>query len=127
MALALGPAPAWAEPANVAAAVANTAARSEANVKLDEGRKPAEVLGFFGLEQGMRVIDMFGANRYWAEIMAPAVGPQGQVTVWQPTQFINDEAQGQVRRVCRQAAANVALISSPFEDAADRHQRHTTS
>ena len=74
-ALALAAIPAWAEPANVAAAVANASARSEANLKLDEGRKPAELLSFLGLERGMRVIDMFGANRYWAEIIAPAIGP----------------------------------------------------
>ena len=36
---------------------------------------------------------MFGGNKYWAEIMAPAVGPKGHVTVWQPTQFLNDKRQ----------------------------------
>src|SRR5687768_16227156 len=60
-------------PANVAAAVANTAARTPDNVKLDEGRKPAQLLRFFGLRRGMQVLDMFGANKYWAEIIAPAV------------------------------------------------------
>ena len=89
--LALAPATAWAEPADVAAAVANAPARSEANLKLDESRKPAELLGFLGLERGMHVIDMFGANRYWAEIIAPAIGPEGRLIVWQPTQFMNDK------------------------------------
>ena len=60
---AMAPAGAWAEPADVAASVAATSARTEANVKLDEGRKPAEVLAFLGLEKGMRVLDMFGANQ----------------------------------------------------------------
>src|SRR6476620_6798547 len=55
-----------AKPANVAAAVAATASRSEDNVKLDESRKPAEVLGFLGLQSGMQAIDLFGGNRYWA-------------------------------------------------------------
>ncbi len=113
-ALALGAAPAWAEPANVAAAVANTSARSEANLKLDEGRKPAELLAFLGLEQGAQVIDMFGANRYWAEIMAPAVGPQGRVIVWQPTQFINDKRKAEFAEFAAKAG-NVALITTPFE------------
>ena len=40
------PAAAWAEPADVGAAVAAAASRTEANVKLDEGRKPAEVLSY---------------------------------------------------------------------------------
>ncbi|NUT00443.1 MAG: methyltransferase, partial [Sphingomonas sp.] len=71
-----------AKPANVSAAVANADARTADNVKLDESRKPAEVLQFLGLSAGMRAIDLFGGNRYWAEIMAPAVGPKGHVTVW---------------------------------------------
>jgi predicted methyltransferase len=115
VALALGAAPAWAEPANVAAAVANVAARSEANLKLDEGRKPAELLAFFGLERGARVIDMFGANRYWAEIMAPAVGLEGQVIVWQPTQFMNEKRKSEFDAFAAKQG-NVALLVSPFED-----------
>src|SRR5438270_11209785 len=72
--------------ANVAAAVASPS-RSADNVKLDESRKPVAVLQFLGLRPGMRVIDLFGANLYWSEIIAPAVGPKGHVLVWEPTQF----------------------------------------
>jgi predicted methyltransferase len=115
-ALALGTlsAPAFAEPAPVAAAVANPAARSEANLKLDEGRKPAELLTFLGLERGMRVIDMFGGNRYWAEIISPAIGPEGQLVVWQPTQFMNDKRKAEFDAFAAKAG-NAALISTPFE------------
>ncbi len=108
------PAAAWAEPADVAAAVAATSARTEANVKLDEGRKPAEVLNFFGLEKGMLVLDMFGANQYWAEIIAPAVGPDGFVTVWQPNQFLNDKRRATFAEFAGRQK-NVLLINSPFE------------
>ena len=119
LALLLIPAPAAAKPsarpaANVAAAVADTANRTPDNVKLDESRKPAELLRFFGLRQGMQVLDMFGANKYWAEIMAPAVGPKGHVTVWQATQFLNDER----RKAFDEFASrqkNVTLIASAFE------------
>ena len=112
--LALAAVPAWAEPANVAAAVANTSARSEANLKLDEGRKPAELLSFLGLDRGARVIDMFGANRYWAEIIAPAIGPEGQLIVWQPTQFMNDKRKAEFGDFAGKAG-NAALITTPFE------------
>lgn len=108
------PAAAAAEPAEVAAAVAATSNRTEANVKLDEGRKPAEVLSFLGLEKGMRVLDMFGANQYWAELIAPAVGPDGFVVVWQPNQFLSDQRRSTFAQfVARQP--NVLLINSPFE------------
>lgn len=101
-------------PANVTAAVANTAARTPDNVKLDEFRKPAELLRFFGLRRGMQVLDMFGANKYWAEIMAPAVGQKGHVTVWQPTQFLNDKRKTEFDAFAAKQS-NVTLVSSPFE------------
>ena len=71
-------------PVSVASALA-APGRDADNVKLDESRKPAQVLQFLGLRSGMKVLDLFGANAYWAEIVAPAVGPKGHVTVWEPT------------------------------------------
>jgi predicted methyltransferase len=108
------PAVAKAPPSPIAAAVADTANRTPDNVKLDDGRKPAELLNFFGLRPGMQVLDMFGANKYWSEIMAPTVGPKGHVTVWQASQFLNDDR----KKAFDEFAAkhpNVNLISSPFE------------
>ena len=122
-AMVLTPALASAEPADVAAAVAATANRTEANVKLDEGRKPAEVLSFLGLQKGMRVVDMFGANQYWAEIIAPAVGPEGQVVVWQPTQFLNDKRRGEFAQWAAKQG-NVTLLSSPFENPLIGHNQY---
>src|SRR5688500_17668209 len=112
-ALAFGANGAAAQPAQVAAAVA-APNRTPDNVKLDEGRKPIEVLNFFGLRKGMRVIDMFGANLYWAEIMAPVVGPRGRITIWQPAQFLNDDRLKNFTAFARRQK-NVSLISSPFE------------
>ena len=106
--------PALAAPADVRTAVAAVAARSPDNVKLDEARKPIELLEFLGLEQGMRVLDLFGANRYWAEIMAPAVGPAGQVVVWNPTQFTNDKRRSDFAAFAARQP-NVVLTFSPFE------------
>ncbi len=109
------PTAAAAVPADVAAAVAATSARTEANVKLDGDRKPAELLSFLGLEQGMQVLDMFGANQYWAEVMAPAVGPAGQIVVWQPTQFLNDKRKATFAEFTAKQN-NVLLLASPFEN-----------
>ena len=106
-----------AKPADVAAAVANAGARSEDNVKLDESRKPTEVLNFLGLKKGDQAIDLFGANRYWAEIMAPAVGPKGHVTVWEPTQFYGKES-AEKFAAFQQKAGNTHLIVAPFESIA---------
>jgi predicted methyltransferase len=105
-----------AQPTDIASAVA-APSRSADKVKLDESRKPAEVLQFFGLKPGVNVIDMFGANRYWSEIIAPVVGPYGSVVVWQPSQFVSDERKAEFKEFAARQP-NVALISSPFENPA---------
>jgi predicted methyltransferase len=98
----------------IAAAVADTAARSPDNVKLDAGRKPAEVLEFLGLKPGMHVLDLFGGNAYWAEITAPVVGPKGHVTVWNPTQFYSDKVKASFDAFAAKHP-NVSIVVSPFE------------
>jgi predicted methyltransferase len=98
----------------VSNAVLTSPDRTPDNVKLDESRKPAELLQFFGLKPGMQVLDMFGVNKYWAEIVAPSVGPKGHVTVWQASQFLNDERKGAFDTFAARQK-NVSLISSPFE------------
>jgi predicted methyltransferase len=107
-------APAMAAPAKVSAAVAAKSARTPANVERDAGRKPAEVLAFLGLQNGMKVLDPFGGNLYWAEIVAPAVGPKGSVTIWQPAQFSSDKSRAAFAKFDA-AHPNVTLTSSPFE------------
>jgi predicted methyltransferase len=112
--LALCAVPASAQSSTVAAAVANSGARSVDNIKLDDSRKPAEVLKFLGLKSGMRVSDPFGGNLYWAEITAPVVGPKGRVSIWQPTQFYRQKTYDAYTALhARQP--NVWLRVSPFE------------
>jgi predicted methyltransferase len=98
---------------SIAAAVA-APGRTADNVKLDESRKPTEVLQFLGLKPGMNVLDLLGANAYWAEIMAPVVGPKGHVTVWEPTQFYKDKAKASFAEFTAKQP-NVSIVSSPFE------------
>ena len=117
-ALALTSAPALAAPkaTSIAAAVAASDRRAD-NVKLDAGRKPAQLLQFLGLKPGMQVLDLFGANAYWAEIEAPAVGSKGHVTVWQPTQFYREKTKASFDAFAAKHP-NVSIVTSPFEAAA---------
>ena len=113
--LAIAAAPlstACAAPADVATSIAATS-RSADNVKLDANRKPAELLKFLGLERGMTVLDMFGGNRYWAEITAPAVAP-GKVLVWEPAQFYDDAGKKAFAEFSAKTP-NVSIVSTPFE------------
>jgi predicted methyltransferase len=117
LSLALTAAPLHAKTAvpapSIAAAVASTS-RGPDNVKLDAGRKPAQVLQFLGLKPGMKVLDLFGANAYWAEITAPVVGLKGHVTVWNPTQFYSDKRK-QAFEAFMASHPNVSIVTSPFE------------
>jgi predicted methyltransferase len=108
------PAPVWAAPADVKASIAATTSRSEANVKLDDSRKPADVLKFLGLQQGMWVADPFGGNLYWAEITAPAVGPKGHVTIWEPKQFYSQKMYDNFMAL-KAKQPNISMRVSPFE------------
>jgi predicted methyltransferase len=113
IAICTAPAIAASAPSTIAAAVAATD-RNPDNVKLDASRKPAEVLQFLGLKPGMHVLDLFGGNAYWAEIMAPAVGPKGHDTVWEPTQLYSDKTKQSFAAFAAKHP-NVSIISSPFE------------
>lgn len=61
-----------------AAAIANPL-RPESDRERDEGRKPAEVLAFFGVEPGMRVVDLHAGGGYFTRLFADIVGPEGGV------------------------------------------------
>jgi predicted methyltransferase len=112
--LAATPATAFAAPAGTVAAALASPDRRPDNVKLDEGRKPAAVLQYLGFKPGMHVLDLFGANGYWAEIMVPALGPKGRDTIWQPTQFYGPRGKTYMEGFAAKHP-NVTVISSPFE------------
>src|SRR3954447_9694906 len=103
-----------AQPAPGIAPAVASADRTADNVKLDESRKPAEVLKFLGLRPGMRVADPFGGNFYWAEITGRAVGPTGHVTVWEPQQFYTQKVSDAYQAV-QAKEPNVWMHVSPME------------
>jgi predicted methyltransferase len=49
------------------------------DLQQDAGRKPAEVLAFFGVKPGMTVLDLFSGGGYYTEILSALVGPSGRV------------------------------------------------
>jgi len=53
--------------------------RSEADRALDAGRRPADVLAFFGIHEGMRVAELGVGGGYTSELLARVVGPTGGV------------------------------------------------
>ena len=60
----------------------------------DAGRKPAQVLQFFGIEPGMTVLDLFSGGGYYSELLSYVVGSEGQVVAHSNSAylgFVGDE------------------------------------
>jgi len=45
----------------------------------DEGRRPAEILEFLGVSEGMTVLDLMAGPGYYTELLSAAVGSSGKV------------------------------------------------
>ena len=82
--LALGTATARApkaDPAAISASIASTE-RPAADKERDAWSRPEAVLTFLGARPGMHVIDYFGGDGYYSELLARIVGPKGQVILY---------------------------------------------
>ena len=97
--------------ADIAAAV-SAPGRPEEQVKLDESRRPVEVLQFEGLRRGDIALDLFAGGGYYSEIMGRAVGPTGGVFAWDPANFVNDKARA-AWAALKQRQPNVGFVATP--------------
>ena len=82
-------------------------------VKLDEVRKPAEVLRFMGLKKGDRVLDYLTGTGYYADILSGAVGPKGHVVGWNSSGFARREAVVKALADIRSRRPNTGFYSTP--------------
>jgi predicted methyltransferase len=89
--------------------------RAEADVKLDEGRKPIETLTFLGIKKGDVVLDYEAGGGYYTQIMARAVGTKGNVTAWNASQFANDPKGKEKWTGILARTPNVKVLIQPFE------------
>ena len=84
--------------------------RSEADRARDAGRKPADVLEFFGIAPGMTVLDMFSGGGYYTEILSRLVGSEGSIiahTNRAYATFVGEEA---TRRYANDRLPNVEIL-----------------
>jgi len=110
----------------IVAAVAD-ATRPAADVLRDEGRRPAEVLAFFGVQPGMQVLDVFAGGGYYTEILSHLLGPDGRVTMFNNQAYVDFTqaeldarfADGRLPNVDRltQEVADLALPEGAFDAA----------
>jgi len=77
------PIPADQIPANIKAAV-DDPTRPPQDRALDAGRRPEQMLAFFGIKPGMKVGEIFAGGGYTTQLLASAVGPDGMVYAQNP-------------------------------------------
>jgi predicted methyltransferase len=65
-------------PQNIKAAV-DAASRPAPDRALDQGRRPDQMLAFFGIHPGMKVGEIFAGGGYTTQLLSGAVGPDGTV------------------------------------------------
>jgi predicted methyltransferase len=90
--------------------------RDEADIKLDESRKPVEVLAFMGLETGDTVLDIFAGGGYYSEIMGRVVGPNGSVVAVNPPQFTTSDQSKEKWAGVTARQSNVTMVPSQLPD-----------
>ena len=92
----------------VAAAVADKSRLAE-NRKLDDGRRPADVLAFAQVKRGSTVADLLAGNGYYSEMLADLVGPKGTVIPMNPSGFHEPETWATITK----AYPNIAPMVRP--------------
>ena len=61
--------------------------RPESDRMRDAGRKPQEVLAFYGVEPGMRLLELGAGAGYYTRILSKAVGPEGEIIAQNSERF----------------------------------------
>ncbi len=95
----------------------NSPARPAADRELDESRKPAQILAFFGIKPGMKVADLWAGSGYTTELLARTVGPDGKVysqNMEAPAKF-KKAAELWRGRLKEAGMSNVVEITKPFD------------
>jgi predicted methyltransferase len=110
------PIPASQIPKEVTDAI-NSPDRPAADKALDAGRRPDQIMAFYGIKPGMKVADIFAGGGYMTELFALVVGPKGTVysqNIPFPEQFkkVGDQWD---ERLKKPALKNVVKISKPFD------------
>ena len=98
-------------------ATSTTEARSDADIALDEGRKPEVLVAFAGVKPGMKVADLGAGGGYTSEVLARAVGEGGVVysqnNPWLVEKFANKPW---TERLAKPVMKNVVRVEREFDD-----------
>jgi predicted methyltransferase len=102
-------------PEAISAAV-TAADRDDKDRALDAGRKPAEVLAFFGVAPGQRIGELFSGGGYTTEIIARIVGDGGKVYAQNTKDILDRFARAPLTaRLDKPVMKNTVMVEQPTE------------
>lgn len=91
--------------------------RSADDRKLDAGRKPGEVLGFFRVAPGQRIGELFAGGGYTTELLARTVGDTGKVYAQNTTEILDKFARKPwTERAAKPVMKQVTGLERPIDD-----------
>jgi predicted methyltransferase len=91
--------------------------RSPADRQIDAGRKPGEVLAFFGIAPGQKVGELFAGGGYTTELMARTVGDSGKVYAENTKDILDKFARKPwSERTAKPINKNVVSLERPIDD-----------
>ncbi len=94
--------------------------RAESDRARDAGRRPADVVEFLGIQEGMHVLDVLAAGGYYTEVLSLAVGDDGHVVahnspaVLQMRDGVNEKAIS--ARLADNRLPNVTRLNKDFAE-----------
>ena len=92
----------------------NSEHRTYQEAERDDGRKPAEILAFYGVEAGMSVLDLASGSGYYTVMLSDIVGEDGKVYAQQSPRATNERIAGLTERYA--PLGNIELIQVEMEE-----------
>lgn len=96
-----------AAPVSIYAQAVASPGRTDADKERDAGRKPGQVLEFFGITPGMTVLDMFSGGGYYTEMLSHIVAADGRVVAQTNSPYAGFVAEESAARYADKRLANV--------------------
>ena len=90
--------------------------RSEADTKRDATSKPAEILEFYGVKSGDKVLDLLGGGGYYSELLSRLVGNDGEVVLQIPKAYLKYVDKTLKERLLNDRLKNVTYLLSESDD-----------
>ena len=98
-------------------AAINSPDRPAKDREQDAKRKPADVMHLSGVMPGQKVIDMFSAGGWYAELLSRVVGPKGQVYAQNPPVVLQRFGDKAIKeRLADNRLPNVVRWDKPLND-----------